>query len=125
MFYQKSFLQKKYNYNFKKRINLNTQISIKKFFDDSNIIYPDDLNFMLFIKTLEKAFDEKKIDELSQSIKKNGFFASHILINLRYLSKLKQFLFKKKVTKQFSINSKYKNSLRLNFTNAKYTYSLY
>ena len=61
----KSFLQKKYNYNFKKRINLNTQISIKKFFDDSNIIYPDDLNFMLFIKTLEKAFDEKKIDIIS------------------------------------------------------------
>ncbi len=61
----KSFLQKKYNYKFKKKINLKTQIDIKKFFDDSNIIYPDDLNFNLFIKTLEKAFDEKKIDIVS------------------------------------------------------------
>ena len=59
--------------------------------------------------------------EIYKSLKKNGFFASHILINLRYLSKLKQFLFKKKVTKQFSINSKYKNSLRYHFTIIKST----
>jgi glycosyltransferase involved in cell wall biosynthesis len=55
-------------------------------------------------------------NEIYKSLKKNGFFASHILINLRYLSKLKQFLFKKKITKQFSINSKYKNLLRYHFT---------
>ena len=61
----KSFLQKKYNYNFNKKIDLNAQINIKKFFDDSSIIYPDDLNFKLFIKTLEKVFDEKKIDIIS------------------------------------------------------------
>tara|TARA_B100000780_G_C21110579_1_gene448779 strand:+ start:660 stop:1847 length:1188 start_codon:yes stop_codon:yes gene_type:complete len=61
----KSFLQKKYNYKFKKKINLKTQISVKKLFDEANIIYPDDLNFKLFIKTLEKALDEKKIDIIS------------------------------------------------------------
>jgi len=61
----KSFLQKKYNYKFKKKIDLKTQIDIRNFFDDSNIIYPDDLNFNLFIKTFEKALDEKKIDIIS------------------------------------------------------------
>ena len=61
----KSFLAKKYNYKFKKKINLNLQISIKRIFDNANIIYPDNLNFQLFIKTIEKALDEKKIDIVS------------------------------------------------------------
>ena len=59
--------------------------------------------------------------EIYKSLKKNGLFASHILINLRYLSKLKQFLFNKKITKKFLINDKYKDSLRYHFSIIKNT----
>ena len=61
----KSFLEKKYKYKFKKKIDLKVQNNIKKFFDDANIIYPDDENFKLFVKFIEKAFKEKKIDIIS------------------------------------------------------------
>jgi len=59
--------------------------------------------------------------EIYRSLKKNGFFASHILINLRYLSKLKQLVFKSNITKKFSINNKYKNLLRYHFSVIKNT----
>ena len=62
--------------------------------------------------------------EIYKSLKKNGLFASHILINLRYFSKLKQFLFKKKITKKFLINDKYKKSLRYHFSIIKNTKAL-
>ena len=53
--------------------------------------------------------------EIYKSLKRNGLFASRILINLRYFSKLKQFLFKKKLKRKFSINDKYKNLLKYHF----------
>ena len=38
---------------------------IKKLFDEANIIYPDSLNFDLFIKFFEKALKEKKANIVS------------------------------------------------------------
>ncbi len=61
----KSFLQKKYNYKFKKKINQSIQNDILKFFDQSNILYPNSIDFNLFIKTFEKALLAKKIDIIS------------------------------------------------------------
>ena len=61
----KSFLEKKYNFKFKKKIDIKIQKNIKKFFDDANIIYPDLVNFNLFLKYFEKALYEKKIDIIS------------------------------------------------------------
>lgn len=61
----KSFLEKKYAYKFKKKIDRKIQDDIKKFFDQSNIIYPDKKDFNLFIKCFETALKEKKIDIIS------------------------------------------------------------
>ena len=61
----KSFIEKKYNYKFKKNIPIKLQYQIKKFFDESNIIYPDSLNFDLFIRFFEKALKEKKANIVS------------------------------------------------------------
>jgi len=62
--------------------------------------------------------------EIYKSLKKNGLFASHILINLRYFSKLKQFLFKKNIKKKFSINNRYIKLLRYHFSLIKNTEAL-
>ena len=62
--------------------------------------------------------------EIYESLKKNGLFASHILINLRYFSKLKQFLFKKNIKKKFSINNRYIKLLRYHFSLIKNTEAL-
>tara|TARA_B110000027_G_scaffold104378_1_gene110662 strand:+ start:409 stop:1866 length:1458 start_codon:yes stop_codon:yes gene_type:complete len=62
--------------------------------------------------------------EIYQSLKTHGLFASHILINLRYFSKLKQFLFKKKIKKKFSIKKNYKSLLRYHFSIIKNTEAL-
>ena len=62
--------------------------------------------------------------EIYNSLKLNGLFVSHILINLRYISKLKQFIFKDKIKEKFSINNKYKNLLRYHFSIIKNTKKL-
>lgn len=61
----KSFIEKKYNYKFKKNMPTKVQNQIKKLFDEANIIYPDSLNFDLFIKFFEKALKEKKANIVS------------------------------------------------------------
>ena len=62
---KKSFLERKYKIKFKKKITLKTQNDIKKFFDKTNILYPDAINFKLFIDFFEKALNEKKVDIIS------------------------------------------------------------
>jgi|TARA_B110000037_G_scaffold221358_1_gene292133 glycosyltransferase involved in cell wall biosynthesis len=53
--------------------------------------------------------------EIYKSLKKNGLFSSHFLINLRYFSKLKQFFFKQESKFQFLINDKYKKLIKYHF----------
>ena len=53
--------------------------------------------------------------EIYKSLKQNGLFASHILINLRYISKLKQFFFKKENKIDFFIKSTYKKLIQYHF----------
>lgn len=62
---KKSFLEKKYKYKFKKKIDKKLQDGLKKFFDKANIIYPNNKEFDLFIKCFEKALKEKKINIIS------------------------------------------------------------
>tara|TARA_B110000483_G_scaffold201220_1_gene242116 strand:+ start:854 stop:2329 length:1476 start_codon:yes stop_codon:yes gene_type:complete len=53
--------------------------------------------------------------EIYKSLKSNKIFASHLLINLRYISKVLQFLFYKKKIPKFLINEKCKKFLRFHF----------
>jgi glycosyltransferase involved in cell wall biosynthesis len=52
--------------------------------------------------------------EIYKSLKNNGFYASHFMINLRYLIKLKQFFFEKKYF-AFKINNYYTKLNRYHF----------
>jgi glycosyltransferase involved in cell wall biosynthesis len=53
--------------------------------------------------------------EIYKSLKKNGLFSSHFLINLRYFSKLKQFFFKQEAKFHFLIKDKYKKLIKYHF----------
>jgi len=53
--------------------------------------------------------------EIHNSLKNNNFFNSHILINLRYFSKLLQYFFLKKKINKFRIRKDYSSLLRYHF----------
>jgi hypothetical protein len=53
--------------------------------------------------------------EIHNSLKNNNFFNSHILINLRYFSKLLQYFFLKKKINKFRIRKDYTSLLRYHF----------
>ena len=53
--------------------------------------------------------------EIYNSLKKNNLYASHLFINLRYFSKLKQFFFKKSSKNKFLINTKYIKLIKYHF----------
>ena len=53
--------------------------------------------------------------EIYNSLKSNNFFSSHVLINLRYLSKSLQYFFKERKLDKFRLNKKYFSLLRYHF----------
>ena len=62
--------------------------------------------------------------EIYRSLAKNKLFASHFLINLRYMSKLKQFFFIKKNTINFYIKPEYIKLIKYHFKLIKNVHTL-